>query len=135
MPLRLNHDVAAQIRGALVAALHATGGGFEEDDGPGAGRKTRDQEAQLREAITLLESAALDGALLATPLHALANLEAVLGLALACARNRICTDPSKIEYDGNQAQALELLEKFHADVRQSMSSLTAPSAVRQHERE
>ena len=121
MTITLSHDVAAQIRDALVAALHANGG---EEDRPVRG-KAREQEGRLREAIRLLdeqqESAALEKALRATPAHLLANLEAALGLALAHARDRICADPSRAEYDSDQAQALRQLEKFHTGVRQIMA--------------
>jgi hypothetical protein len=108
----------------LVAALHATGGGLREVSS--LGQKTRKQERQLREAIRLLdeqdESLAFQEASLATPTRLLANLEAVLGLALARAREQICTDPSKADYDSQQAQALEQLEKFHTDLRQITSA-------------
>ncbi len=126
MNITLSHDAAAQIRHALVAALHAIVGGLREVSSPG--QKTRKQETQLREAIRLLdqqyESVAFQDALLATPSHSLADLEAVLGLALACARNQICTDPSNAGYDSYQAQGLELLEQFHTDVRQILSGNT-----------
>jgi hypothetical protein len=119
MTITLSHDVAAQIRDALVAALHARGG----DQVRG---KTRQPDGKLREAIRLLdeqrESAALEEVLLATPPHLLANLEAALDLALALARDRICTDPRKAEYDSGQAQALKQLEKFHTGVRQIMAT-------------
>ena len=114
MTITLSHDVAAQIRDALVAALHANGG---EEDKPVRGK--------AREAIRLLdeqqESATLEKALRATPADLLANLEAALGLALAHARDRICADPSGAEYDNDQAQALRQLEKFHTEVRQILA--------------
>jgi hypothetical protein len=124
MAITLSQDVAAQIRDALVAALHSRGGDLEQEGKP-LGQTKREQEKRLREAIRLLdeqqESAALAKALLATPAHFLANLEAALSLALARARDRICTDPGKAEYDSSQAQALKQLEKFHTDVRQIMA--------------
>ena len=126
MIITLNDDVAARIRNALVAALHGSGDDLEEEDELVLGQKTREHEGQLREAIRLLdeqqEFAALAKDPLATPTPLLADFEAALGLALAGARDRICTDPSKAEYDSSQAQALELLEKFHTEVRQIISA-------------
>jgi hypothetical protein len=94
--------------------------------GRGLARQWRRHKGQLREAIRLLdeqqEPAALATALLATPKPLLADFEAALGLALPRARDRICTHPSKAEYDSSQAQALELLEKFHTEVRQIISA-------------
>jgi hypothetical protein len=55
------------------------------------------------------------------PAHLLATLEEALGLALARARDRICTDPGEAGYDSSQAQALEELENLHAEVRRVMT--------------
>ena len=125
MTITLSQDVAAQIRDALIVALHSRGGDLEQEGKTAFCQKTREQEGRLREAIRLLdeqqESAALEKALRATPADLLANLEATLGLALAHARDRICADPSGAEYDNDQAQALRQLEKFHTEVRQILA--------------
>jgi hypothetical protein len=122
MTIALKEEVAAQIRDALVAALRAHDG---EREGKSALTQTREQEGRLREALRLLdeqqESAALEKALRAMPAHLLATLEGALGLALARARDRICTDPGEAGYDRSQAQALEELEHLHAEVRRVMT--------------
>jgi hypothetical protein len=123
MTIPLKDDFAAQITDALVAALRANGGEAEDRSVLGQTREWKGR--RLRKAVRLLEeqqeSAALEQASRATPAHLLANLEAALTLALACARDRICTDPSKDEYDSVEAQALEQLEKFHPEVRRIMA--------------
>jgi hypothetical protein len=56
--LVLSADAAAQIRAALLAVLHQTGGGVEPEDdpdrSPGMGLYAQESERQLRAAYELL---------------------------------------------------------------------------------